>query len=341
MALVFLAAVTVAARPASVRADPATAGRSPNAEAREHFEHGVALTRSGDFVGAVRAFEAAYALSPKYPVLYNLGQALATLGRPVEAKRALEKYLQEGGDKLASERRRRVEELVKDQERRLGFVSLQGEQQGIELTLDGERIGTTPLPAPVPLAGGRHQLIATLPGFRVFTKVIEVEQGTTTELALELSPEPAPVPAIISAAPLDIQAAQVVVPKRSQPDIARPLPAPLPPPRRTGWLVATGATGIALGTLSASLKIWNDDRYDAWHRERVAVDDRLAMAPEDLATRRQRLALYDRAASIQAVDDVALTAALLGATALVTFGILWLTGDSQALKQRAAETTAR
>jgi hypothetical protein len=98
--------------------------------------------------------------------------------------------------------------------------------------------------------------------------------------------------------------------------------------------VATGAAGIALGALAASLKVWNEDRYDQWRRDRTAIDDRLAMAPEDTATRRQRLALYDRGAGIQAVDDAALSAALLGATALVTAGVLWFTSETKVTKAK-------
>jgi hypothetical protein len=98
--------------------------------------------------------------------------------------------------------------------------------------------------------------------------------------------------------------------------------------------VATSATGIALGAVSVSLGIWNQGRYDQWRRDRSAVDSKLAMGPEDSTTRRDRLALYGRGASIQAVDDLALSAAILGASALITAGVLWLTGETRAVQQR-------
>jgi tetratricopeptide (TPR) repeat protein len=313
-------------------ADSSKLAHSARLEAREHFERGLALVKTGDLARAVDAFDAAYTLSPKFSVLYNLGQALAALGRPVAAKRALEQYLEQGGEQVPTNRRARAVELIKEQQRRIGFVVIRSAQHGAELLVDGEQVGRTPLVEPVPLAAGQHGIVAQAAGFRVFTTSIAVAPEATTEIVIELTaelPVQSPKASALPADPRRTERALLTRPPR-----ARAAPALPNSSKRTAWIVATSATGIALGAVSVSLGIWNQGRYDQWRRDRSAVDSKLAMGPEDSTTRRDRLALYGRGASIQAVDDLALSAAILGASALITAGVLWLTGETRAVQQR-------
>ena len=54
---------------------PATSAQTKTkAEARKHFDHGLALAKQGVYAEAVVEFNRAYELSPHFAVLYNLGQ---------------------------------------------------------------------------------------------------------------------------------------------------------------------------------------------------------------------------------------------------------------------------
>src|SRR4051812_1535144 len=96
----------------------------PTSDARRHFEHGLEFAERADFDSAAQEFEAAYKLRPNYAVLYNLGQAYSALGKPIEAARAFETYLRDGGNKLNPKRQAEVQELVARAHKRIGYVKL-------------------------------------------------------------------------------------------------------------------------------------------------------------------------------------------------------------------------
>ena len=52
-------------------------------------------------VAALAELSRAYELVPRHEVLYNIGRVEVQLGHPVEAARAYERYLAEGGDAVA------------------------------------------------------------------------------------------------------------------------------------------------------------------------------------------------------------------------------------------------
>jgi len=82
--------------PAVARAD---GGTEP---AAEHFRHGVALYKDGDYAGALVEFRRAQDISPNYRVLYDIGQSLYQLQRYAEA---LEDDLTNGREKVAARTR--------------------------------------------------------------------------------------------------------------------------------------------------------------------------------------------------------------------------------------------
>ena len=61
----------------------------PRGEARAHYARGLELAGQNGYEGALREFNAAYAISPQFAVLFNIGQAHIALGHTVEAIEAL------------------------------------------------------------------------------------------------------------------------------------------------------------------------------------------------------------------------------------------------------------
>src|SRR5689334_19745800 len=82
----FAAALCMGVWAGSARAE------TPVDTARAHFERGYALAQQGAFEPAVAEFELAYAASPHFSVLFNLGQAYGASGRAVQAERTLLRY---------------------------------------------------------------------------------------------------------------------------------------------------------------------------------------------------------------------------------------------------------
>ena len=67
---------------------------------RGHFDRGVEYVEDGDLHGALVEFKRAYAASPNYRVLYNLGQVCNELREYVDAQRYLQMYLTQGAGEI-------------------------------------------------------------------------------------------------------------------------------------------------------------------------------------------------------------------------------------------------
>jgi tetratricopeptide (TPR) repeat protein len=84
----------------------------PRGEARAHYAKGLELAGQNGYEGALREFNAAYAISPQFAVLFNIGQAHIALGHTVEAIEALTRYLRDGGDRISPTRRAQVQRQI-------------------------------------------------------------------------------------------------------------------------------------------------------------------------------------------------------------------------------------
>lgn len=80
--------------------------------AAQHYQRAIALVDQGDLAAARGAFELAYAESPHYLVLYNLGKVCLDLGQKEEAARYFERYLEEGGSEIPPAQRTEVESTL-------------------------------------------------------------------------------------------------------------------------------------------------------------------------------------------------------------------------------------
>lgn len=101
----FLGSLAVTSRVAA-QSDAAS-----DADARRFFEEGRAAYEGGDFEGAIRGFRRAYVLSPRYALLYNIGQAELRAGHDPQALEALEGFLRQAP--AEDSRRSEVEERVR------------------------------------------------------------------------------------------------------------------------------------------------------------------------------------------------------------------------------------
>ena len=81
----------------------------PRGDARAHYARGLELGAQNGYEGALREFNQAYAISPQFAVLYNIGQAHVALGHPAQAVEALSRYLHDGADRIPPARRAQVQ----------------------------------------------------------------------------------------------------------------------------------------------------------------------------------------------------------------------------------------
>lgn len=65
---------------------------------KERVQRGIHLFQQGDFDGAIQTFTAAYAISPRPMLLFNIGQAHRKAGRPQQALTSYQLFLRKAKD---------------------------------------------------------------------------------------------------------------------------------------------------------------------------------------------------------------------------------------------------
>jgi hypothetical protein len=305
------AAVLVAlGAPGAARAD------DPRSDARAHYAKGLELAGQRGYEGALREFEAAYAISPQFAVLYNIGQAQVALGRTREAVGALTRYLNDGGDRISAERRGEVERQIAwlrsslpnpnlpseaEAERataaaageaiaaasenarlpsdRPGTLAVRCAEPGLKLTLDGKHVDPALSARGVALPAGPHRLALALPGRRPTEQTVAVNDGTATVILCENLVPPlaaGPTPAL-------------------GPPVFSDLGAGGEPPTIHARTVAylLGGIGLALGGAAIGVYVWNRGQAGTARSEYAQLN------PADLSN------YYDRATQYnQQVDNV-------------------------------------
>jgi hypothetical protein len=205
-ALRLLTVLTLMAASVSLGATPCradgTAADGAIHEASIHFDRGVKLFQDQDWRGALIEFERAYAVSPNYRVLYNIGQCRYQLQDYAGALEAFQKYLTEGDVHLTAERRKHVQANIDELGERVARVRISSNRVGAEVTIDDTPVGTTPLDSPVTVSAGRRKIVLTKPGETDVVRVVDIAGQDTMDLTLDFEPtEPSPTPVAIDTVP--------------------------------------------------------------------------------------------------------------------------------------------
>jgi hypothetical protein len=208
---------------------PALAEEEPKALARQHYARGVALANAGDYDQALAEFTRAYELVPHYAVLYNVGQAYLELGRTVKAVESLEQYLRLGAASIPPERRRQVEAELATLSAELAAIQVTVDEEGAQISVDGEPVGRAPLSSSVRLSAGRHTLVAVSASGRRVEQMLELSRGETRPIALRFR-EPETNPAVFGFVTVNCATAGLSLAVDGRAVAVTPLSRPLPLP---------------------------------------------------------------------------------------------------------------
>jgi hypothetical protein len=190
------AAILVAALLAQT--SPTNASPDARAKAKALLNEGSALYQSGDYAAALEKFQNAYATYASPKIWFNIGQANRDLGRYDESMAAFEKFLV-GASEASVEALADARKAVAELKPKLGRLRIECQLPGAEVNIDGKVVGQAPLPDPVWVMPGRHQLTAIADGASPAVTTVNVVAGT--ESLVELKPQvqhvnvPAPQPA--------------------------------------------------------------------------------------------------------------------------------------------------
>lgn len=255
-----LAACSVAAA-VFVCAGPASADDVQiSEEARKHFKIGVNLLQDPDgarYEEAYRAFKAAYAASPSYKILGNLGLCAMKLERDSEAIAAYTEYLAKAED-LDPGERQQIETDLSTLQSTVVTLRLTVEPTGAAVVDTRTPVKGSPItnrygpldgPLNIGVRAGQHRMVIQRRGYQDEALEIDAEAGSTVERSITLQPKASDD----GEPPPDVE----VIPG---PDGARETERPVP----TGvWigLAATGAFAVAAGVFGG-LALSKGSEYD-------------------------------------------------------------------------------
>jgi len=194
VALSLLVGSLVSARVRSAHAEtaaPAASGAAAPSDveqARLHFTQATKLYKDGDFDAALVQFERAYEVKPNFKVLYNIGQTYFQLRQYVEARDAMQRYTREGAAQIDAERLLAVNKDLADLEKRIAYLTVTANVTGATVLVDGKKVGTTPLAAPIPVSEGQRTLSVEAPNRGVLQRLVRVAGGERQSVDLPFAP---------------------------------------------------------------------------------------------------------------------------------------------------------
>jgi len=170
-------------------------------EAGTHYQRAVSLYKDGDFKAALAEFRTAYEVLPSYEVLFNIALCERRLFNYARAMRTLDQYLMEGGARIASERREAVQREVTAIRVLTAPVAIIVEGPPASVSVDGEKVGETPLQDLVLLGVGKHKVRAECAGCSVDERSIDVRGGQAMSVQLAVASLTEPVDVSVECSP--------------------------------------------------------------------------------------------------------------------------------------------
>ena len=184
--------VAVPARAQSAADDPTTD------MARARFKEGVGFYDKGQFEQARASFLQAYALKKHPAVLLNLAWSCLKSGHTLEAEHYFKQFLAEGKD-ITDKQRADANDGLNQAHAKLGRIDVAA-VAGTEVTVDGDKAGTTPLSDPILVEPGAHTVKFKGPDGATDTDSVTVLAGEKAiarfaKTAAAAPPAAAPTPA--------------------------------------------------------------------------------------------------------------------------------------------------
>jgi hypothetical protein len=216
------AVVPVTAFAQSGSEDPVTA------MARARFKEGVEFYDKSQYEQARAAFLQAYALKKHPAVLLNLAWSCLKSGHALDGERYFKQFLTEGKD-ITDKQRADATDGLNQARNKIGRIDVVA-PPGTEVTIDGDRAGSAPLPDPVAVEPGAHTVVFKGADSATDTQSVTVTGGEKavvrfTKRAAEPPPPAAPPTPPPAAPPGETPPAEPPMPTEpEQPEHREPKP---------------------------------------------------------------------------------------------------------------------
>jgi hypothetical protein len=157
-------------------------------EAQLSWDGAIELYEAGDYEGSLVQFKRAYELSRQPQVLFDVGLCLKNMARYAQAIATWETELG-FREKLPKVDVQALEAAIETLRPFVSSLSINVNEAGAVISVDGEEVGRSPLVTPVPInVGKRIVRVAKAPDFLTSEHTIEVTKGQTAQLSVTLEP---------------------------------------------------------------------------------------------------------------------------------------------------------
>jgi hypothetical protein len=148
------------------------------AAAKKHFEVGLTLFKHEDFAAAAAEFELSVKLHPTKGGLFNLANAYRALHRYGEALELLERLNREFVGHLDEEMQGHVAQLTAEIRDVVASLTIEVDQPGATVKVDGATVGKSPLAAPLILGPGDHEIEVALAPYETEKRQVSIASGS-------------------------------------------------------------------------------------------------------------------------------------------------------------------
>lgn len=170
-------------------------------EARQHFERGMEHFQARQYRDAVHEFQLAARLVPSADLWFNIARAYEEIDDEQSLQQAVEFYRRYLRDRMDPPDRDQVEARIAALEERIeaarqarlrrpttGTLRVRSNVPGAAVRVDSERLGETPVPAPIDLPPGSHRVDLEREGYIPFRSEVQIAAGVPTAAYADLAP---------------------------------------------------------------------------------------------------------------------------------------------------------
>lgn len=164
---------------------PPTLAESLTGDAKADYDTAVIIYGDKDYANAFLKFSSAYDKSHDPRLLWNMATCQKQLRHYTKVIQLLQRYVAEGGDKITEGDKKDAADLISTLEPLTGKVEIKVTEPGADIYVDDEKVGTSPLAAPIQVDVGTRKLRVVKADFQDYNATF-VGEGTTNLISVKL-----------------------------------------------------------------------------------------------------------------------------------------------------------
>jgi len=153
------------------------------------FREGNVFLEEGKYTDAVPKYELALSAWDHPNIHFNMAICLINMRQPLAAWNHLQQALRFGDAPLGKQHHAEAMSYVAALDASLAQLTVRSTQPGIRVMVDGAQVLDGPGEHTMRVLAGKHQLVASLPGYATQSRALDLPAGKTTAEQIALVPE--------------------------------------------------------------------------------------------------------------------------------------------------------